>query len=513
MKGLLRFCAAPVILSVVAAVWLSPFQEFFEVFGMPGSAVFEGTSALFLSALISALVYFYRKYTETSRLLSHHKDAQESANELAHRDTLTGLSNRRRFEQVFSDLTETADTDLYRGVFMLDLDGFKPINDVYGHAFGDGLLRIFADRLIEVIGDKGLVARLGGDEFAIVTPSLETKEEAAAIASRIIKKVDERFCLDGRQVSIGTGIGISIFPDDGYSSAELLRRADIALYRAKNAGRSSFRFFEVEMDAAILHRTLLEQRLRAALSNKEILPKFQPIFDLTTNKVVAFESLARWTDQDFGNVPPSQFIPIAEESSMISDLSSFLLEESCKAAVTWPPHIGLNFNLSAVQLRDPHLPERIVSILRVTGMTAQRLTLEITETSLVKDPDKAKTVLEELAQAGITIALDDFGTGHSSLRYLREFPINKVKIDRTFTSTMGHDQESNAIIQAILGLSKGLDIEVVAEGIESADLVSTLAANGCQYGQGFYFGDAAPADQVGQLVGFDVADLAQQEAG
>jgi len=510
---LLRFCAAPVVVSVFVAVWLSPFHIVFRWLGSQESILLEAIMAFAVSFLLSALFYYRHTVAKLSGLLATHMEARDTADELAHQDTLTGLPNRRRFEKVFADLTESADMDMYRGVFMLDLDGFKPINDVYGHSFGDGLLRIFADRLVEVVGDTGIVARLGGDEFAVVTPPLAKKEDAAGLANRIIKRIDDRFNLDGRQVAIGTGIGISIFPDDGYSSAELLRRADIALYRAKNAGRSSFRFFEVEMDASILHRTLLEQRLRAALKAQEIKPKFQPILDLSTKKVVAFESLARWTDQDFGNVPPSQFIPIAEESSMISELSAFLLEESCKAAVTWPEHISLNFNLSAVQLRDESLPEGIAEILGRTGLPAKRLTLEITETSLVKDPEMAKDILESLAASGITIALDDFGTGHSSLSYLRDFPINKVKIDRTFTATMDHDPESNAIIRAILGLSKGLDIEVVAEGIESAELVEALTDNGCQYGQGYFFGEAAPAEQAVRLVDLSGTKHSSREAG
>jgi len=427
--------------------------------------------------------------------------AHSEALALAQHDPLTGLPNRRRLLEAFPDLTREVGPDGFRAVMMLDLDGFKPINDVYGHAFGDSLLRSFAERLSEVIGDEGIAARLGGDEFALVSPVFQEKSEASSFARRLLTRVGERFEFGDRRISIGTGIGIALYPHDGHAISELLRRADIALYRAKSSGRSTYRFFEVDMDASILHRTLLEQRLRQAIADHEVKAHFQPIVNLDAGRIAGFEALARWTDQDFGVVPPSQFIPIAEDCGVISDLTQYLLENACKAALTWPDELYLSFNLSPVQLQDPSLPSQIVSALEKTDFPAQRLVLEITETSLVKNPEAARLILGELVEAGISIALDDFGAGHSSLSYLRDFPIKKVKIDRSFTERMLVDRQCSAIIEAVLVLASGLDIDAVAEGIEDRDVHNALNTSGCHYGQGFLYAQAVTAEDTLKLLG------------
>ncbi|MTI42301.1 EAL domain-containing protein [Roseibium hamelinense] len=446
------------------------------------------------------------QYAYMRRQFSKQRRAHREAMELAQHDALTGLPNRRKFEEVFPAMTSSIKVGHYRGIMMLDVDGFKPINDVYGHAFGDNLLKSFAERLAAAVGPDGLVARLGGDEFAIVTPELADKSEAAGIARRILTKIQESFELGARKVSVGTGIGITIFPDDGYSATELLRRADIALYRAKTSGRSSFRFFEVDMDASILHRTLLEQRLRAAIKKNEVQAHYQPILDLTNQTIVGFEALARWNDRDFGQVAPKQFIPIAEDCGIITDLTEHLLRAACKVAKTWPDHMCLNFNISPVQLQDTTLPLKVISILSETGLAPDRLVLEITETSLLKNPMSAKTILEQLTAARISIALDDFGTGHSSLSYLRDFPIQKVKIDKSFTLKMNEDKESAAIVEAILILADGLNIDVVAEGIEQPEILQKLNSQGCHYGQGFLFGAAKSAEGITTLLQNELPD-------
>ncbi|WP_299811210.1 EAL domain-containing protein [uncultured Roseibium sp.] len=422
--------------------------------------------------------------------------AHSEALALALHDPLTGLPNRRRLLEAFNDLSNNLAPDCFRTVMMLDLDGFKPINDVYGHAFGDNLLTSFASRLTQIVGKDGIVARLGGDEFAIVSPVFSNKSEAAGFARRVLTHISTPFELGDRQISIGACLGIALYPHDGHAITELLRRADIALYRAKSSGRSTYRFFEVEMDASILHRTLLEQRLRQAIPEDRINVHFQPIMDMETGRIAGFEALARWTDSDFGAVPPLEFISIAEDCGIIFELTRHLLARACSAAKAWPEDVYLSFNLSPVQLQDPSLPNQIVSILETHGFPSTRLVLEITETSLVKNPVSARRILTELTEAGVSIALDDFGAGHSSMSYLRDLPIRKVKIDRSFTERMLTDKQCAAIVEAILVLSRGLDIDAIAEGVEESAVHEALSAGGCHFSQGFLYASAVSAEDA-----------------
>jgi diguanylate cyclase (GGDEF)-like protein len=453
---------------------------------------------------VFGLTYGIWATTRLRKELKARSSAHSEALALAQHDPLTGLPNRRRLLEAFSDLIRDVKPGCFRAVMMLDLDGFKPINDVYGHAFGDNLLRSFAERLAETLGKEGIVARLGGDEFAIVSPVFKEKSEAAGFARRLLTRINDRFEFGDRQISIGSGIGIAMYPHDGHAITELLRRADIALYRAKSSGRSTYRFFEVDMDASILHRTLLEQRLRRAISEHEVKAFYQPILDMDSGRIAGFEALARWTDSDFGKVPPLQFIPIAEDCGIISELTRHLLADACMVATSWPEDLYLSFNLSPVQLQDPSLPEQVSTILAEQGLAPQRLVLEITETSLVKNPESAKRILSELAELGVSIALDDFGAGHSSLSYLRDFPIHKVKIDRSFTERMLTDKQCAAIVEAILVLSRGLDIDAVAEGVEENDVHAALNAHGCHYGQGFLYAAAVSSEETAALLASQV---------
>jgi len=461
---------------------------------------YEVLTSVLLGIAACGLAYGTWATKRLRKELKARSSAHNEALALAQHDPLTGLPNRRRLLEAFSDLSRDLKPGCFRAVMMLDLDGFKPINDVYGHAFGDNLLRSFADRLAETLGKEGIVARLGGDEFAIVSPVFKEKSEAAGFARRLLTRINDRFEFGDRQISIGSGIGIAMYPHDGHAITELLRRADIALYRAKSSGRSTYRFFEVDMDASILHRTLLEQRLRRAISEHEVKAHYQPILDLNSGRIAGFEALARWTDCDFGNVPPLQFIPIAEDCGIISELTQHLLADACQVASAWPDDLYLSFNLSPVQLQDPSLPTQVDAILTEHGFPPHRLVLEITETSLVKNPESAKRILTELTELGISIALDDFGAGHSSLSYLRDFPIRKVKIDRSFTERMLTDKQCAAIVEAILVLSKGLDIDAVAEGVEENDVHSALNANGCHFGQGFLYAAAVSAEDAATLL-------------
>ncbi|PVB63019.1 EAL domain-containing protein [Labrenzia sp. 011] len=494
-----------VVLSLITiAIYISVFI-FFHFLTSTHTDHDHPSLELIIAALISAsvigLLYGSRSMWRLRKELKARSFAHSEALALAQHDALTGLPNRRRLVEAFDDLGRNLEPDSFRSVMMLDLDGFKPINDVYGHAFGDNLLSSFADRLAQTVGAEGIVARLGGDEFAIVSPVFREKSEAAGFARRILKRIGDRFDFEDRQISIGACIGIALYPQDGHAITELLRRADIALYRAKSSGRSAYRFFEVDMDASILHRTLLEQRLRLAISENLVNVHFQPIIDMASGKIAGFEALARWTDSDFGEVPPLEFIPIAEDCGIIFELTRHLLAQACSAAKDWPDEIYLSFNLSPVQLQDPALSNQIISILETCDFPSRRLVLEITETSLVKNPDTARRILTELTEAGVSVALDDFGAGHSSLSYLRDLPICKVKIDRSFTERMLTDKQCAAIIEAILVLSRGLEIDAIAEGVEESATHEALSAGGCHYSQGFLYAAAVSAEDVAGLLG------------
>ncbi len=503
-----KFCLPVIVSAVLFAVSLIASAAVAnEPEGWPDAIVIV-LSALF-SAVAGAWAGAALKKHELSSALEEADAALTEAQAQAQHDPLTGLPNRRHIEMVFPSMVHMMEPDEFRAVIMLDIDGFKPVNDVYGHSFGDLLLKEFAGRLTEAIGEGGLVARLGGDEFAIVTGVLAHKDAAAGIARRVLNRVQEPFLIGARQVTVGSGIGIAVFPDNGYSIVELLRRADVALYRAKTSGRSAFRFFETQMDAAILHRTLLEQRLRGAIASNQISPHFQPIWNLRSEKIAGFEVLARWTDRDFGKVPPSHFIPIAEDCGLMPELTDHLLTKSCEAALQWPGDVYLSFNLSPVQLHDRMLPLRILTILGNTGFAPERLEIEITENALIKDPKTAREILGQLSDAGIRIALDDFGTGHSSLRYLRDFRVDRIKIDRSFIAGMAEGGENAAIVRAILGLAAGLGIEAIAEGIEMQEQRAQLRHEGCNYGQGFLFSQAVSADDAHALI---CANIARQQS-
>jgi predicted signal transduction protein with EAL and GGDEF domain len=338
-----------------------------------------------------------------------------------------------------------------------------------------------------------LVARLGGDEFAVLAQHLAGPEAATSIAFRIMEALETPIQAGDTAHTLGTGIGVALLPILEGTPEEAMRRADVALYKAKADPRSSLRFFDENMDRHVRERELLERELRAAMGTEDIQPFFQPLVDLKTKKVVGFEALARWTHKELGNIPPDRFIPIAEDSGLIHVLSDQLLRQACRAARTWPETIMLSFNISPVQLTDRTLGLRVLSILGETGLLPTRLEVEITESALVRDIEAAKEVLGSLRDAGVRIALDDFGTGYSSLYHLRNFKIDAIKIDRSFVDRMGVERESAEIVSALVGLGRGLGMTVIAEGIEGNAQDAELQAQGCQQGQGFLFGQAVSA--------------------
>jgi len=454
-------------------------------------------AALMAGGIVVFFGYLLRSRRENRQRLA----AEHEARRLAMEDPLTGLPNRRQFEDALrTALGAPPRAGGSHGVLLLDLNGFKKVNDVHGHPTGDEVLIGVGNRLKTAVRENDLVARLGGDEFAVLAPHLVGPDAAASIALRIVDSLKEPISAHGGRHQIGTAIGISLIPQDGHDQAEVLRKADIALYRAKDQGGAALRFFEEHMDEAIRERDYLERELRQAVAEEAIVPFYQPLVDLGSGEIIGFEALARWSHPTLGAIEPSRFIPIAEDCGLIAELTDQMLRRSCLGALDWPPQVRLSVNVSPVLLRDPGFGLRLMSILGQTGLAPTRLEVEITESALVQDMEAAQFTLGALRDAGIRIALDDFGTGYSSLYHLRNFKLDAIKIDRSFVEAMSRDPDSAAIVKALIGLGAGLSLSVTAEGVESAQQQSLLAAQGCSNAQGFLFSHAVSLAETRALL-------------
>jgi diguanylate cyclase (GGDEF)-like protein len=392
-------------------------------------------------------------------------------------------------------------------LMVCDLNGFKQVNDVYGHGAGDELLNIVAQRLSTSVRDGDLVARVGGDEFAILSKHLMGAEAATNIAMRVLQALEEPILAGRKSHRVESGIGIALIPNDATTLLEALRKADIALYRAKSERRSALRFFEEEMDRRVQERDQLDRDLRAAIRADTIQPFFQPVVDLKTNHVIGFEAIPRWLDASLGEIPLERFIPVAEENGTIHDLFEHLLKQSCAAAALWPQGVTLALDIFPSQLKNHSLHSRVLSILKASGVGPARLELEIAESSLVKDLEGAQEILGALRKAGVRIVLDNFGTGYSSLYHLRNFKLDKIKIDRSFIETLG-SRESAEIVSALVGLGHGLGLTIVAEGVEDPAQRASLLTTGCEQGQGFLFSGAVPAAETASFFKNETADQA-----
>ena len=429
--------------------------------------------------------------------------AHRLAESLARHDTLTGLPNRRVFGEVLSKAVSRA----RRGsagcaVMIVDLDRFKPVNDVNGHAAGDEVLREVATRLGNESRAGDTVARLGGDEFGLILEGVAPEQAsgtASALANRIITSIGRPISIGDQTVEVGASIGISFCPNDGTDADTLLKAADMAMYRAKEEGRGAFRFFAQDMENALRERIALEQDVRRAVAQHEIHPHYQPLMLLAENQLVGFEILARWRHPTRGDVGPDTFIPIVEKLGLIGELTYDLLRRACLDAHDWPPEITIALNISPVHFADPLLPVKLLAVLSETGFPPKRLEIEVTETSLVADIDAARAALGALQAIGIKISLDDFGTGYSSLYNLRELHFDKIKIDRSFISSMQSNVGSAKIVRSVIDLAKSLGLPVIAEGIEHRQEIQELIRCGGEYGQGYYFGKAMPAAEAAAI--------------
>ncbi len=420
---------------------------------------------------------------------------------LARHDTVTGLPNRVKFrehlEQNFANLREQQKF----AVLCLDLDHFKQVNDTLGHPVGDQLLKCVAERLHSCIQDTDLVARIGGDEFAIVQTAVERPEKSSQLANRIVDAISAPFDVDGKYIVIGTSIGIAVAPDDGTDPDQLLKNADMALYLAKTDGRGRHRFFEPEMDRRLQSRRTLELDLRSAIVHGEFELHYQPILNLQSNEVSGFEALIRWNNPVRGQILPLQFIPLAEETGLILPIGEWVLRTACAQAAAWSKPVSVAVNLSPAQFKSQDLVQLVLNALASSGLEPARLELEITESVLLQNEASTRAILHKLRALGVRIAMDDFGTGYSSLAYLRSFPFDKIKIDRSFVRDMTRSEECAAIVRAVAGLARSLNIITVVEGIETSNQLEMARSEGCDEGQGYLFGRPAPAAEARRILG------------
>ncbi len=433
---------------------------------------------------------FVRTFTDITR----RRQAQTEANKRACEDALTGLANRRVLIEAVDRLTE--DTSNNFGILCLDLDRFKNVNDTQGHAVGDQLLKAVAERLTRSLRSTDLVARLGGDEFAVVLTPIKSARTCQIVVQRLVEAIGRPYEIDGRQILIGTSIGVAVAPIDGRSTNDLLIAADLALYAAKAAGRGRYQFFAKEMNEEIQARQAIEVDLRIAIAEQQLELHYQPIINLKDNTIIGFEALARWNHPVMGPIPPDKFIPIAEDTGLIMVLGEWALKEACSQAMKWPSEIGVAVNLSPLQFGSVDLVKMVETILVDTGLAPARLELEITEGLLMRNTESTVATLHGLKKLGVRIAMDDFGTGYSSLSYLQSFPFDRIKVDRSFVSKLGASASSAAVIKAVVEIAIASGMQTTAEGVETEEQRARLEALGYDEAQGYLFSRPLPLAQV-----------------
>ncbi|KQN62864.1 diguanylate cyclase [Erwinia sp. Leaf53] len=427
--------------------------------------------------------------------------SEAQAQHLAFHDVLTGLPNRALVDERLNHAIGRLNRQPGRvALLLLDLDRFKIINDTYGHHAGDELIVEVAHRLSALIRESDTVGRLGGDEFVILQNDVQTPQDAIALATRVLEALNQPFVLLGIETWIGVSIGIALAPDDATERMEMMRKADIALYEAKSQGRGQYRFFERVMDESVKTRQQVGADLRVALQNKrDLAVHYQPLMDIHGQQVLGLEALMRWHHPVHGAISPTEFIPIAEEMGLISSLGEWVLEEACRVARRWP-NLTIAVNVSPLQFRASGFVERYTTIVQSAQVSPAHIELEITEGVLMEDEKAAQSIISQLRQVGFRIALDDFGTGYSSLNYLSSFPVDKIKIDRSFTQSLGITENSSAIVESVVKLGHAMGLTVTAEGVENNAQMSALADAGCNQLQGYLFSQAVPESEIAALI-------------
>ena len=408
---------------------------------------------------------------------------------LAYTDLLTGLGNQMRMHEKFSRLADSRrGKNMPFAIAVMNLDGMKPINDLFGYAGGNEIIKQCAARLAAAVEGDGFVSRYGGDEFVFIFPQV-ADERAAFEKGRLLHNVlAAPFDLEGRMVRLSGSFGVALYPHAGETIDAIMPCIETALYHSKRHGRGRVTIYSPELEGLVREDARIEQALRSAVANDEVVPHFQPIISLQDGRLLGFEALARWTDPELGAISPGRFIPLAEERGIIAQLTESLLSQAARAAAEWPEELFLSVNLSSVQLVDPSTASNIIRLIELAGLAPQRLEIEVTETAMMTDPETAAMIIDDLHHAGVRISMDDFGTGQSSLGRLRELKLDKVKIDRAFIMAIGEDKSAEHIVRAILEMCAGLELTVVAEGIEDLKQAESLKRYGCHAGQGFLFG-------------------------
>lgn len=440
-------------------------------------------------------------WVSTIEDISDWREAQNQIEHMARHDALTNLPNRRFFREQLDLVLGRVSRNQRIAVLCIDLDHFKDVNDTLGHPVGDELLKEVSGRLSSCVRKNDTVARLGGDEFAIILAGEDLQPaEVSSIANRLVEVVATAYEIQEHKIVIGASVGIAMAPTDGKQADQLLKNADMALYRAKSDGRGTYRYFESGMDASAQARRILTLDLRAALLREEFEVYYQPIHDVERSKIVCFEALVRWHHPIRGLTPPGAFIPLAEETGLIVPLGEWVLREACKDAAKWPETIGLAVNLSPAQFKNRNLVSSIIEAVTMAGLSPGRLELEITESVLLQDHDATLSALHQLRDFGVRISMDDFGTGYSSLSNLRSFPFDKVKIDQSFVHEMESQGDSMAIVRAITALGKSLGITTTAEGVETSEQLDLLRLEGCTQAQGYLFSTPQPASVVEEIL-------------
>jgi len=492
--------------TVVAAALIAFEIDVFETEGQVSRAVetLELDEVLVLTSLIvlGLLVFVWRRGVEHRRELERRRAAEAEVMSLALQDPLTGLPNRRQFDEALkAALRQPPTAPEAHALFMLDLNGFKKINDLHGHPVGDQALIHVSARLLRAVREGDLVARLGGDEFAIIARNVAGADGAAAIGRRIIDSLEPPVVIEGTRHAVGSATGVALAPQDGLDGEGLVRKADVALYRAKAERRSALRFFEPAMDARLTLRDELERALAEAVRQDDLALAFRPRVS-AQGQVVAFETVAEWRRGD-ETLTAERFLPIAEEADLLGPLTRKLLERACKAARTWPERVRLAFELPGALLPQTSFGLTLLSVLSETGLSPARLDLEIDEGALIRDADAAMALIAPLRQAGVAVIASRFGTGYSNLQNFRRLALDGVKIDRSFVAAMGDDHGAAVMVRALIGVGQGLDLAVIADGVSSAEQRTLLEAQGCGQLQGGLYGEAVSVEEALALTAAD----------
>ena len=488
------------LLTTGACVWSAGVH--FGVFeAMSSFMMRHDLTSVFMLSIFMGLAVFaagIRKSLRLRQAMIERDRAAADAAAIARHDGLTGLANRRLFLEAVERKRAEAGSIAASAILLIDLDRFKFVNDIYGHAAGNAVLCTVAERLLSGLGGRGIAARLGGDEFAVLVDLNDGPEWVTRLAKQLIAAVSSPVMWNQHELKVGATVGIAPVTSDHADADSVLHAADLAMYQGKKDGRGVYRVFKSAMDIELKARAQLENELRLAIENDEIEPFYQPVVALPGKAMIGIEVLARWRHPQRGLLAPVHFIEVAEETGMIADLSYRLLRQACIDARNWPSHLTIAVNISPQQFRDRWLSERILGILTETGFSPQRLEIEITESALVHDLEATRNTLSSLQNLGVRIALDDFGTGYSSLYHLRELKFDKLKIDRSYVDAITMSDERAKLVDAIIKLGASLGLVTTAEGIETEASLDWLAGQGCQFGQGHLFGApmAKPAMDV-----------------